>query len=113
VLRPSFERLTQLALKTPFARILRAGFPVGIILPALAGLMSVSFVSCTHPTYEEIVADGQYLVQKNQEQLMMALYFLLAALLAWGSLALVVLVLGRRAREDASLSRQSPPAAGE
>jgi hypothetical protein len=69
VLRRSFVELTQLGSKTHWARILRGSFPIGLVLPALAGLLSVQFVSCTHTDYAAVVADRPYMMLRNQEQL--------------------------------------------
>jgi len=100
VLRRSFEQLTQLLPKAQFARLLRVCFPVGIVLPALAGMLSVSFVSCTRGSYQEIVADRAYLILKNQEQARTSLHYLLIALGFWTLIVIAVLALSRRRHRD-------------
>ncbi len=96
VLRASFTRLTGRLARRGFAEFLRSCFRLGLLLPALAGMLSVSFVGCSRHTYLEIVANRAYLVQKNQEQLMMSLYCLLAALGVWAAICIALLALGRR-----------------
>lgn len=101
VLRGSFSRLTHRAANVRFARLLQTCFPLGLMLPALTGFLSVSFVSCSRSSYGEIVADRAYLVQKNQEQLLTSLYCLLGALAVWSLIAVVVLAHERRPHERA------------
>jgi hypothetical protein len=68
--------------------ILRRLFPVGLVLPALAGFLSVNYHACGR-NYAKIIADRSYLVQKNQEQISTACLFLLVALAAWGVIVLI------------------------
>jgi hypothetical protein len=70
------------------AAVLKKLFPAGLILPALAGFLSVSYQSC-HQSYESIVADRSYLVGKNQEQISAICFFLMLAVLAWGVVVLL------------------------
>ena len=44
-------------------------FPVGILLPAFLGFISVSYKGCLVKDYNQIVAKRSYLVSKNQEQI--------------------------------------------
>ena len=99
-LRRSFAQLTQLVSTTHWARILRASFPLGILLPVLGGLLSVQFVSCARTSYAGVVADRGYMMLKNQEQLLTALQYLLITLLVWTVIALSVLASGRRSRRN-------------
>ena len=73
------------------ASVLKKLFPAGLILPALAGFLSVSYQSC-HQSYESIIADRSYLVGKNQEQISAACLFLMLAILSWGVVVLLSLV---------------------
>jgi hypothetical protein len=52
----------------PLAQILRRVLPAWLILAALLGFLSVSYFDCTHSTYEQIVKNQPYLVEKNFEQ---------------------------------------------
>jgi hypothetical protein len=74
------------------ASVLKKLFPAGLVLPALAGFLSVSYRSCQHESYESIVADRSYLVGKNQQQLSAICSFLVLAVLGWGIVVLLSLV---------------------
>jgi hypothetical protein len=74
------------------ASILKKLFPAGLVLPALAGFLSVSYRSCQHESYRSIIADRSYLAGKNQEQLSAICFFLMLAVLAWGIVVLLSLV---------------------
>jgi hypothetical protein len=77
------------------SRILKAGFPAGLIIPALLGFVSVSYTSCGHYSYEQIVSDRSYLIQKNHEQICSILYWIVAALLFWDFVILFIFKLSR------------------
>ena len=70
--------------------ILRRLFPVGLVLPALAGFLSVNYHACDR-NYAKIIAERSYLVEKNQEEISTACLFLLMALFAWGVIVLISL----------------------
>jgi hypothetical protein len=74
------------------ASVLKKLFPAGLVLPALAGFLSVNYHSCQHESYELIIADRSYLVGKNQEQLSAICFFLMLAVLGWGIVVLLSLV---------------------
>lgn len=88
-LRRSFGEFVEAAPGTHFPSILKKLFPCGLIFPALMGFISVSYSSCNHDTYEKILQNRQYLVEKNHEQLSSILLYLLIAILVW-NLALVL-----------------------
>jgi hypothetical protein len=80
--------------------LFRRIFPLGIILPALAGFFSVTFRSCGKDTYEKIIADRSYLVAKNQEQLGTSFMCVALVLLIWALLVSVGFVtLGKQSKE--------------
>jgi hypothetical protein len=70
-------------------------FPAGLVLPALAGFLSVSYRSCNQ-SYESIVANRSYLVGKSQEQLSAICLSLLLAILAWDVVILLNLITRRK-----------------
>jgi hypothetical protein len=74
------------------ASVLKKLFPAGLVLPALAGFLSVSYRSCQHESYQAIIADRSYLVAKNQEQLSAICFFLMLAVLGWGIVVFLSLV---------------------
>ena len=73
------------------ASVLKKLFPAGLVLPALAGFLSVSYQSC-HQSYESIIADRSYLVGKNQQQISAICFFLMLAVLGWGVVVVLSLV---------------------
>jgi len=85
-LRRSFGALASAAPGGRLARVLGRLFRLGIVLPAMAGFLSVSFRSCDVRTYSGIVANRSYLVSKNLEQLGACLSYVVIALLVWGLL---------------------------
>jgi hypothetical protein len=74
------------------ASVLKKLFPAGLVLPALAGFLSVSYRSCERESYKSIIADRSYLVGKNREQLSAICFFLMLAVLGWGLVVLLSLV---------------------
>src|SRR5271167_166342 len=81
-LRRSFGGITQTLSTSNLSRILKAAFPAGLFLPAFLGFVSVSYRGCGK-SYEEIVKEHSYLIQKNQEQISSILFWIAAALLFW------------------------------
>jgi hypothetical protein len=79
------------------ASVLKKLFPAGLVLPALAGFLSVNYHSCQHESYQSIIADRSYLVGKNQQQLSAICTFLILAVFGWG--IVVLLSLGTHAKE--------------
>jgi hypothetical protein len=78
--------------------ILRKLFLAGVALPTLFGFLTVSFKSCDKDTYVKIVADRSYLVAKNHEQVSSALLYTMVALMVWGLVLVIPLVVIRRSR---------------
>jgi len=71
-------------------------FPVGIVLPAVLGFVSVSYRGCNKQEYEEIIADRAYLVSKNQDQVSASLTHVIWAVFAWCALVVLLLAIKRR-----------------
>jgi len=97
--------LTALFLSAPLTRVLagvarplgtvfRRFLPSWLILAVLFSFFSVTYYDCQHDTYQKIVADRHYLVQKNFEQGADMTWYLAAALAAYG-LVLGISLLGR------------------
>jgi hypothetical protein len=89
-LQRPFGEIAETASKKGFAAILKKVFPFGLFFPALMGFISVSYVSCNHETYEKIVQDRKYLVERNQQELSATLLFLVVAILVWNLLLVFV-----------------------
>ena len=79
------------------ASVLKKLFPAGLMLPALAGFLSVTYRSCGE-SYSSIIASRSYLVGKNQEQLSAICFFLMLAVLGWGVVILLSLFSQRKER---------------
>jgi len=98
-LRRPFEGLSCALPNRNFASLLKRLFPAGLVLPALAGFLSVSYQSCNQ-SYASIIAGRSYLIGKNQEQLSAICFFLMLAVLVWGIVVLLGLL--TRPKEPAS-----------
>lgn len=85
-LRRSFATLTTTAPGGRLGRIFKRLFLLGIVFPAMAGFLSVSFRTCDVSTYPAIVADRSYLIAKNLEQLGASFSYIAIAILLWGFL---------------------------
>jgi hypothetical protein len=103
-LRRSFRAVAQTLSEGSFSRILKAMFPAGLFLPAFLGFISVSYYGCS-TSYEKIVKDRSYLIQKNQEQISSILLWIAGALLFWDLLIVFAL---RFARTSSQPSPESP-----
>lgn len=83
-----FDGITRKFRNSKLGVILHRLFPVGIVLPALAGFLSVNYKGCSLD-YADVIADRSYLVRMNQEQIWRACLFLVLALLVWGVIVLI------------------------
>ena len=98
-LHRSFAALSTTAPGGRLGRVLKRLFLLGIVLPAMAGFLSVSFRTCDVRTYPDIVANRSYLITKNLEQLGASLSYIAIAILLWGFLiAAGFLVIRKRKR---------------
>ncbi len=89
-LRRPLAGITRAFRSHPLGLILRRLFPAGLVLPALAGFLSVNYHAC-HRDYAHIIANRPYLIARNQEQISTACLFLIVALLTWGVIVLISL----------------------
>jgi len=96
-LRRPLDRLARSFPNRNLASVLKKLFPAGLVLPALAGFLSVTYRSCGE-SYSSIIASRSYLVGKNQEQLSAICFFLVLAVLGWGVVILLSLVSQRMKR---------------
>ena len=94
-LRRSFEGLMNFTAARSFAAILKRLFPFGIVFPALLGFASVSYWSCNKETYEKVVQDRIYLIQKSQEQIGAVFLYLMIATLLSDSVQILIQKFGR------------------
>jgi len=94
-LRRPFEDSLKSSAGRNLATALKRLFPVGIIVPALLGFVSVAYETCAVGTYEGAVRDRQYLIQKNHEQLSSVCLALFFAIIFWNLLIIFVYKYGR------------------
>jgi hypothetical protein len=94
-LRGPFSGIVKAMPAPSLHQVLRRFLPVGILLPALIGFLSVSYTSCNVETYSKVVESRAYLIQKNREQIAAIANYLAGAVLIWGVAALLLLLLTR------------------
>jgi hypothetical protein len=94
-LKRTFEDSLKYFAGRKLGSLLKRLFPVGIIVPALLGFVSVAYEDCEIRTYEGVVRDRGYLIQKNHEQLSSVCLMLLIAVIFWDVLIIVVQKYGR------------------
>jgi hypothetical protein len=103
-LRRPFNIVSDSAPGKHFPRILKKLFPVGLLFPAVMGFASVAYRGCAdHKTYDGIVQDRNYLVQKSKEQVSSALLYILGAVLFWDVIVVVTLRFAHNGRNESGL----------
>lgn len=90
LLRGPFAVVADAAPRKHLRSILKRLFPIGLLLPALLGFVSVSYQSCNRQTYAKIVESRSYLVEKNQEQISATLLSIVVAVLVWDAVILLL-----------------------
>jgi hypothetical protein len=90
-LRRPFAEVAAAVAGKRLSLLLKRLFPWGLLFPALLGFVSVSYEGCQRTTYEEVVQNRNYLVEKNQEQISSTLLHILFAVVFWDVLVLLVL----------------------
>ena len=105
-LRRPLDGLARSFANRNLASVLKKLFPAGLVLPALAGFLSVTYRSCGE-SYSSIIGNRSYLVGKNQEQLSAICFFLMLAVLGWGVVILLSLVSQRVKRLPGGARRQA------
>lgn len=95
-LRRPFAVVADATPRKHLSSILKRLFPVGLLLPALLGFVSVSYKSCGVQTYAEIVESRHYLIAKNQEQVSSILVSIAVAVLIWDAVILLLTKLAQR-----------------
>ena len=107
--------MVYLFLRRPFGGIVNAAsgerlssmvkrlLPWGLLFPALLGFVSVSYQGCNRTTYEQIVQNRSYLVEKNQEQISSVFLYILAAVVFWDVIVLLILKYAQKVRNESQL----------
>jgi hypothetical protein len=99
-LRRPFNVVADSAQGKRLRSILKRLFPIGLLFPAVMGFASATYFGCgDHTTYEQIVQDRSYLIQKNQAQISSALLYILGAVLFWDVIVLLTLRYAQNRRE--------------
>ncbi|HKV76976.1 MAG TPA: hypothetical protein VJP02_02480 [Candidatus Sulfotelmatobacter sp.] len=83
--------------------MLKRLLPWGLLFPALLGFVSVSYQGCGRTTYEEIIQNRSYLVEKNQEQISSVLLYILLAVVFWNVIVLLILKYAQNGRNEPQL----------
>ena len=99
-LRRPFASLADTASGRRLSSILRRLFPLGLLFPALLGFATVSYQSCYRTTYETIVRDRSYLVEKNQQQISSTLLAILVAVLFWNVVVFLITAYARPGKKE-------------
>ena len=96
-LRRPFGRVADASAGDHWAAVLKRSFPVGMILPALVGFLSVSYTAggCRSRAYKDIVGNRDFLIAKSHEQVSGALHWTAFAVFVWGILVILVLATSR------------------
>jgi hypothetical protein len=102
LLRP-FGGIVDAASGERLSSMLKRLLPWGLLFPALLGFVSVSYQGCNRTTYEEIVQNRSYLVEKNQEQISSVLLYILAAVVFWDVIVLLILKYAKKGRNESQL----------
>jgi hypothetical protein len=103
VLRRSFAVIAEAVAGLRVA-MLRRTLALSLALAAVLGFLSVSYRGCGM-SYEEILKERSYLVQKNQEQLQGAGNWIAGTVLVWGVVVVIGLVAVRRKEESSARQR--------
>ncbi|HXY78629.1 MAG TPA: hypothetical protein VEH47_07425 [Candidatus Acidoferrales bacterium] len=104
LLRRPFAVLAEAVAGKVRSALLKRTLALSIIMAALLGFFSVSYTSCDM-TYEQIVKDRDYVMQKNREQLQGAGNWIAYAVLAWGVVVVIGLAALRRREESSGRQR--------
>ncbi len=107
-----FREVTNATGRGPFAAVLNRSLPLGAVVFALASCLSVSYTArgCgDQRSYEAVVADRSWMVEKNLEQVSETFEGLSIAVLAWGALTLMLFVRPKARLEPKPQNAERPP----
>jgi hypothetical protein len=99
VLRRPFRAIAEAVAGNVRSALLKRTLALSMIMAAVLGFLSVSYRGCGM-SYQEIVKDRAYLVQKNREQLQGVSNWIVYAIFAWGVVVVICLVAARRKEGD-------------
>ncbi len=104
-LRGSFREILAEIPEDVRRRTLGRFFPFNMIIPGVFAFMTVSYYGCGR-TYQQIVTDRRFMVERNTLQLQHAAEWLIVALLFWGVITGVALIARRSALATAERERR-------
>jgi hypothetical protein len=104
-LRRPFGGVADAASGKRLSSMLKRLLPCGLLFPALLGFVSVSYQSCGRRTYEGIVQNRSYLVEKNQEQISSVLLYILVAVVFWDVVVFLILKYAQNGKNESRLPR--------
>src|SRR5467141_2891841 len=99
-LRRPFGGVADAAWGKRLSSMLKRLLPLGLLFPALLGFVSVFYQGCGRTTYDEIVQNRSYLVEKNQEQISSVLFYILVAVVFWDLIVLLILKYAQNSRNE-------------
>jgi hypothetical protein len=102
-LRRPFGGVADAASGKRLSSMLKKLLPWGLLFPALLGFVSVSYQGCGRTTYQEIIQNRSYLVEKNQEQISSVLLYILVAVVFWDVIVLFILKYAQNGRNESQL----------
>ncbi|HMD10465.1 MAG TPA: hypothetical protein VKH63_23235 [Candidatus Acidoferrum sp.] len=102
-LRRPFDGVADAASGKRLSSMLKRLLPWGLLLPALLGFVSVSYQGCNRTTYQEIIQNRSYLVEKNQEQISSILFYILVAIVFWDAIVLLILKYAQNGRDESQI----------
>ena len=88
------------ASRSRVAAFVRRLFLLGTLVPALLGFCSVSYFSCNVTTYQQVIANRDYLVQINLGQFQAVLNYLIVAIMLWCLIVFAVLLTSQAKESD-------------
>ena len=96
-LRRSLEGIAQALPPKGLADFLRRAFPLSTILFVLSACLSVNYYGGCNPlTYDKIVANGAYIISKNEEQISESLKAVALGVAMWGGIVVFALLIAQR-----------------
>ena len=101
--------LRRAAVLRPIGTVVRRAFPVWLLLAVLLGFMSVSYIDCAHEDYADVLADGEHLVRKTQDQAVAMMRYAAIGLVVWGMVVMLLLYASARARRAKTAKARKVP----
>ena len=99
-LRRSVNGIASALPQENWGKVLKKAFPLSTILFAFSSFLAVDYYGgCGQKTYADIIKERSYLVEMNQKQVSNTLMAIVSAVLLWGLIVLLSLLVIQRARK--------------